>query len=169
MLVIRRLIKRKVLLLGLLVIMFAARAQNASYIANHKVIATMLGTTYGIPAPVILAVAAIESSGGAGPVARVLNNHFGIEGSNKFVNAKGHKSRYKQYANEWLSYVDFCNIISRKSFYKRLKGNNNITAWVKAISNCGYSEAPQQWEQKVFSVLKSSGNQSELYGALASK
>jgi Bax protein len=167
MLVIKRLIKRKVLLLGLLVVMFAAKAQNSAYIANHKVVATLLGEHYGIPAPVILAVAAIESSGGAGPAAKVLNNHFGIEGENKFVNRKGHKSRYKQYSNEWASYVDFCQIISRKSFYKHLKGNDDCRAWVKAISNCGYSEQPEQWEKKVFSVLNSSNNRPELSGTLA--
>jgi Bax protein len=150
---VRRLIKRKVLLLAMLAIVVSAYAQNTSYIANHKVGATILAQTYGIPAPVILSVAAIESSGGAGPAAKVLNNHFGIVGKNHIVNRKGHKSRYKQYANEWASYIDFCRLISRKRFYQKLKGNQNCQAWVKAISKCGYSEQPEEWEKKVFSVL----------------
>jgi flagellum-specific peptidoglycan hydrolase FlgJ len=102
---------------------------------------------------VILAVAAVESSGGKGPTAIVLNNHFGIVGKNDFVNNKGHKSRYKQYNNELASYMDFCKLISHKHFYKRLKGNNDCIAWVKAISNAGYSEQPEQWQQKVLGVL----------------
>ena len=134
---------------------FGASAQNKSYISNHKVIAAALSQRYGIPAPVILSIAAIESSGGAGPAARVLNNHFGIVGKNSYVNDKGRKSRYKEYSNEIASYVDFCNLITRKSFYNRLKGNPDCSAWIKAISRCGYSEEPGMWEQKVYSVLYS--------------
>ncbi|MES2701249.1 MAG: glucosaminidase domain-containing protein [Bacteroidota bacterium] len=155
MLVIQRLIKRKVLVLGLLAFMFTANAQNKKYISNHKLLAAVLSEKYGIPASVILSVAAIESSGGAGPAARVLNNHFGMEGKNSFVNNKGHKSRYKQYNNAIESYIDFCNVIARKRFYPTLKNNTDPKAWVKAISRAGYSEQPEQWERKVFSVLHS--------------
>jgi Bax protein len=150
---IKKLLRRKLLVLGLLVVMFTANAQNRAYIANHKVVATLLSKRYGIPAPVILAVAAIESSGGAGPAARVLNNHFGIEGDNDLVNRYGHKSRYKQYSNEFASYLDFCQLLTRKRFYHKLKNNPDCVAWVKAMSNAHYSEVPEEWEQKVFSVL----------------
>lgn len=117
--------------------------------------AAVLSLQYGIPAPVILSVAAVESSGGMGPTARVLNNHFGMVGKNSFVNHKGHKSRYKQYSNELASYVDFCRLMTHKRFYKKLKDNDDCIAWIKAISRCGYSEQPGQWEQRVFSVLSS--------------
>jgi len=134
---------------------FCASAQNKSYIFNHKLVAAVLSQSYGIPAQVILSIATVESSGGAGPAARVLNNHFGIVGRNSFVNRRGRKSRYKQYSNELASYMDFCRLISHKHFYKKLKGNTDCAAWVKAISHCGYSEQPGQWEQRVFSVLNS--------------
>lgn len=136
--------------------MFTANAQNKSYISNHKLLATVLSERYGIPASVILSIAAIESSGGAGPAAKVLNNHFGMEGKNNVATPNGKKSRYKQYSNVIESYIDFCNVISRKKFYPSLKNNKNATAWVKAISHCGYSETPEAWEDKVFSVLHSS-------------
>ncbi len=157
MTLIKKILRRKILVLGLLAVMLSANAQNKTYINNHKLIATVLSERYGIPAPVILAVAAIESSGGQGATARVLNNHFGIEGHNRFVNRKGHSSRYKQYDNEFASYIDFCQLITRKHFYAKLKGNENCKAWVKAISHAGYSEVPEQWEQKVMSVLNSEG------------
>jgi len=144
-----------VFVLALLVSVVVANAQNKNYITDHKIIATLLSEHYGIPASVILAVAAVESSGGAGPVAKVLNNHFGIVGKNNFVNNNGHKSRYKQYDNEYASYIDFCNMISRKKFYKKLKNNENPQAWIKAMSQSGYSEVPQEWEQKIMSVLLS--------------
>jgi uncharacterized FlgJ-related protein len=153
MLLIKRLIKRKVLVLALMGLMFtAANAQNKKYINNHKILATVLSERYGIPASVILAVASIESSGGAGPTAKVLNNHFGMEGKNNIV-VNGRKSRYKQYNNVVASYIDFCEVVSRKKFYPTLKGNENPKVWVKALSRAGYSEMPEEWESKVFSVL----------------
>jgi Bax protein len=151
----KKLLSSSLLVLLFLALMFTANAQNRNYIANHKAIATVLSKRYGIPAPVILAIAAVESSGGKCPVAKVLNNHFGMEGKNSFVNRKGHKSRYKQYANVFASYLDFCNVISRKHFYKRLKNNENSTVWVMAISHAGYSELPEEWEKKVLGVLHS--------------
>lgn len=148
-----KLFKRKILILGVMMITLTAQAQNKSYINDHKLLAMVLSEQYGIPAPLILAVAAIESSGGRGPAARVLNNHFGIEGKNSFVTQRGIKSRYKEYPNEWASYIDFCRLLTRKRFYKRLKGNDNVTLWVKAMSAAHYSEVPEEWEQKIFSVL----------------
>jgi len=155
MLLIKRIIKRKVLIVALLGIICSATAQNHKYITNHKVMAAVLSEHYGIPASVILAVASIESSGGSAATAKVLNNHFGMVGDNNLVNHRGHKSRYKQYNNEIASYIDFCQVVSRKKFYSKLKDNDDPKVWVKALSKCGYSEAPEQWEQKVFSVLSS--------------
>jgi len=151
--IIRKLFKKTLVVLGLIVITLTAQAQNKTYINNHKVLAVLLSKQYGIPASLILAVAAIESSGGKGPAARVLNNHFGIEGRNSFVTKSGFKSRYKEYPNVWASYIDFCNLLTRKRFYKRLKGNENANLWVKAMSAAHYSEVPEEWEQKIFSVL----------------
>jgi uncharacterized FlgJ-related protein len=152
--VIKKILRRKLLILGLIAIMFSANAQNRVYIANHKLIATILSQSYGIPASLILAVATVESSGGNGPAAKVLNNHFGIVGKNEIVNRFGHKSRYKQYHNEIASYIDFCKMLSRKRFYHKLKNNSNPMLWVKAMSNSHYSEAPEEWEQKVIGALQ---------------
>lgn len=147
------LLKRNILVIVLMALAFTAGAQNKSYISNHRVLATLLGETYDIPAQLILAVAAIESSGGKGPAAKVLNNHFGIVGKNNLTTSQGFRSRYKEYPNEWASYLDFCQMLTRKSFYKRLKGNDNAALWVKAMSAAHYSEVPEEWEQKIFSVL----------------
>lgn len=153
--VLNKILAKTVLTLALVAAMFSGRAQNRGYIADHKIFALLLSERYGIPASVILAVAAVESSGGAGPAAKVLNNHFGIVGKNNYVNKNGHKSRYKQYDNEYASYIDFCDMISRKKFYKRLKNNDNVGLWIKAMSTAGYSEVPEEWEQKIYSVLRS--------------
>ena len=154
MLMLKRILKRKILILGLLALIFSANAQNTAYITNHKTMATLLSEHYGIPASVILAVAYVESAGGNGPTAKVLNNHFGIVGENEYTNDRGHKSRYKQYSSELVSYLDFCRLISHKSFYARLKGNEDASAWVKAMSRCGYSEQPQLWQKRILSTIK---------------
>jgi len=151
--VIKSLLKIKLLVLILLVSVVSVQAQNKAYINNHKVIALALAERYGIPAPVILAIATIESSGGNGPVAKVLHNHFGIEGKNSYVNRRGHSSRYKQYANTFASYLDFCKLITHKRFYNKLKGIDDSKAWIMAISRGGYSETPEEWRKKVLGVL----------------
>ena len=155
MTIINKILKRKLLVLVLMVAIFSAKAQNNKYITNHKIIATVLGEHYGIPASVILAVAAVESASGSGAVAKVLNNHFGIVGHNNIVNHRGNKSRYKQYDNVYASYIDFCNLMTRKKFYSKLKNNDNPQLWIKAISRTGYSEQPEEWEKRIMSVLSS--------------
>ena len=155
MTIINKILKRKLLVLVLMVAIFSANAQNSKYITNHKIIATVLGEHYGIPASVILAVAAVESASGSGAVAKVLNNHFGIVGHNNIVNHRGNKSRYKQYDNVYASYIDFCNLMTRKKFYSKLKNNDNPQLWIKAISRTGYSEQPEEWEKRIMSVLSS--------------
>ncbi len=150
---IKRLLISSLLIVGFMAMSFAGSAQNKSYISKYKAVAAVLAKSYGIPSSLILAVAAIESSGGKGPAARILNNHFGIEGHNEFVNKKGHSSRYKQYPNAFASYLDFCQLLTRKRFYQKLKNNPDCTAWVKAMSKAHYSEVPEEWEQKIFGML----------------
>lgn len=153
MTIINKILKRKLLVLVLMVAIFSANAQNSKYITNHKIIATVLGEHYGIPASVILAVAAVESASGSAAVAKVLNNHFGIVGQNNIVNHRGNKSRYKQYDNVYASYIDFCNLMTRKKFYSKLKNNDNPQLWIKALSRTGYSEQPEEWEKRIMNVL----------------
>lgn len=151
--VINRLIKRNILVLGILVQAVTGRAQQiGSYLTSHKIIATVLAEHYGIPASVILAVAAVESSCGEGSTAKVLNNHFGIVGKNN-ISANGRKSRYKQYDNVFASYIDFCKMISHKRYYARLKDNDDPKLWIKAMSKAGYSEQPAVWEKKILGFV----------------
>ena len=148
-------LRKGLLAIGLfaMVVTASARNGNGSYISNHKAIAILLSHRYGIPASLILAVATVESSGGKGPAARVLNNHFGMEGRNCYCTKSGFTSRYKQYDNVFASYLDFCQLLTRKRFYRKLKNNKDCTAWVKAMSQAHYSEVPEEWEQKVMGVL----------------
>ncbi len=128
-------------------------AQSKEYIESHKLLATILSETYSIPTSIILAVAIVESSAGDGFVAKKLNNHFGIVGKNAVKYKNGHKTKYKQYANEIESYIDFCELVANKSFYSKLKNKKEVKLWVKAISKTGYSELPLVWEKRILTTI----------------
>ncbi len=150
---VKKMIKRLFIIMLFGLVAQSAVAQQSAYITNHRLFASLLAAHYGIPASVILAVATVESAAGEAPVARVLNNHFGMVGENKYINRRGNKSRYKQYDNEYASYIDFCELISHKKFYARLRNNTDPKAWVRALSHCGYSECPAEWEQHILNML----------------
>ena len=153
MTIMKWILKRKILVLAMLGVMFTATAQNGTYITEHKTMTTELAEQYGIPYSVILAVALVESSAGEGKTAKKLNNHFGIVGKNEQAKT-GYKTRYKQYDSEQESFMDFCRTISKKGFYARLKDNTDSKAWVKEISKAGYSEQPKVWEKRIMSTIK---------------
>ncbi len=132
-----------------------AFSQTAKYIKQYTRIADSLSRVYSIPKNVILAIAVVESSSGAGKVGNLLNNHFGIVGQNNLNETHQIKTRYKQYPNAVASFKDFCVLISRKEFYPifRSKGVWDYKEWLKAISEVGYSSIPAVWVQRVSSVV----------------
>ena len=132
----------------------SAAQSTQAYINKYRPLADSLSSAYGIPAAVILAVATIESSSGEGKNAKILNNHFGIVGKNKLLKTKKIRTRYKQYPNITASYIDFCNLLAKRKYYKRLKGNINYHLWVDAISKSGYSELPLEWKNRVTTIIK---------------
>lgn len=116
--------------------------------------ADSLSTEYGIPASVILGVAIVESGSGTSRNCKLLNNYFGIVGRNNLLKTKGIRSRYKQYPDAMASFTDFCKLLAKKKYYKKLKGNMDHKAWTEAISKSGYSEAPAIWKQRVNDAIK---------------
>ncbi len=131
-----------------------AGAQTKAYINRYTPLADSLAKVYQIPYSVIMGIAVVESSSGAGRNVRLLNNHFGIVGSNNLRKTKKIKTRYKQYPNATASYVSFCNLMTRKKFYRKLKGNLNYKLWLTAISKSGYSELPSVWIPRITAIIK---------------
>lgn len=138
----------------LLCVFCEAPAQTDAYIRKYRPLADSLAAEYGIPAGVILGIAVVESSSGAGRNVKLLNNHFGIVGKNHLMKAKKIKTRYKYYPNATESFKSFCNLMTRKKFYKKLKGNLNYKLWLTAISKSGYSELPSVWIPRITSIIK---------------
>jgi len=141
-----------ILVILLLFTVQVSKAQTAAYIKRHKKMAQTYSRQYNIPVGVILSVAVVESSSGRADVARRYHNHFGVVGKNRHSKSKK-RSRYKEYVNTAASYRDFCEIVSRKQFYSRLKGTDDCKQWITAISHTGYSEHPAEWSKRVQHVL----------------
>ncbi|NAW51876.1 muramidase [Elizabethkingia argentiflava] len=142
-------IQIKVVLISLVFtfISLHANAQH-SYIKKHKDLATTLSKEYGIPSSIILGVAILESGNGTSKNSKILHNHFGIVGKNTVS-----KSKYRSFASAQHSYKAFCEMISRKKYYTKLKGSNNYSAWVKAMAAAGYSTQPEIWKKRVLSTI----------------
>lgn len=127
---------------------------QSSYIKKYKPLADSLSVEYKIPSKVILAIAIVESSSGQSRNCQLLNNHFGIVGKNNVLKTHGIKTRYKQYTNSKESFIDFAIMISRKKYYKKLKGNPNSSEWIDEISKHGYSEKPSIWRKNIKETIK---------------
>jgi len=128
-------------------------AQN-NYIKKYKPLVDSLSQVYKIPSSVIMAIAIVESSAGEGKNCKLLNNHFGIVGKNNLLQTKGIKTRYKQYDSPESSFVDFAQMISRRKYYVKLKGNKHASMWVDEISKHGYSEKPAEWRKRIKQTIK---------------
>jgi len=69
------------------------------------------------------------------------------------MQTKGIKTMYKGYATAKASFIDFCDVISQKSFYNKLKGNTDYHVWVTAISKAGYSTKPDLWKKLISDAI----------------
>lgn len=127
------------------------RAQTTAeaYINQYRPLAQQLSDSFGIPAALILAVATVESGAGTSRNCRVLHNHFGIKAGKHLRTINGYRTRYRYYETDSLSFVDFCQYLSRRKFYVLLKGNFNYNAWLNAMAKSGYSGSPAKWKQKI--------------------
>ena len=141
----------------LLVLIFslpiAGFAQTKSFVQKFRPLADSLSKEYGIPSAIILGVAIVESSSGTSKNCKLLNNYFGIVGKNDLKQI-GKKSRYKQYPDAFSSFEHFCKVLSKKKYYKQLKGNMHYKLWTLHISKSGYSEIPAVWQQRVNEVIR---------------
>lgn len=138
----------------LLLSSFHNLSAQSKYVRKYSGLADSLQAAYGIPSAVILGIAIIESSSGTSRNCRLLHNHFGIVGKNNLLKTKRIKSRYKQYANDTDSYIDFCRLMTTKRFYSKLKGNMNYKLWIDAISKAKYSEVPAIWKERILSAIR---------------
>lgn len=144
----------KIVFITCLVAISLLSVGQTKYISKYRPMADSLSEVYGIPSSIILGVAIIESGSGTSRNAKLLNNHFGVKGKNNLLKTKGIRTAYKQYPTVADSYAAFCQLLARKKFYPKMKGNKDYKKWIVAISNAGYSTAPVQWRQKVTQAIQ---------------
>ena len=139
--------------LSLIILFFSLKisAQN-SYINQYKPLATELSKEFGIPSAIILSIAYVETGGGNSKHAQTLNNHFGMVGKNT-VNS----SKFKSFESSKESFRAFCEMISRKKYYQKLKGNQDYSEWLDSIASAGYAAKPGEWKQKIILVIRKFG------------
>lgn len=137
-------------LLSFIVLFFSLSisAQN-SYINQYKPLTIELSKEFGIPSAIILSIAYVETGGGNSKHCQTLNNHFGMVGKNTI-----NSSKFKSFSSSKESFRAFCEMISRKKYYQKLKGNLDYSEWLNAIASAGYAGKPTEWKNKINLVIK---------------
>jgi flagellum-specific peptidoglycan hydrolase FlgJ len=127
---------------------------QVSYIKKFTPMVDSLAAIYSIPKSIIMGVSIIESGMGKDRNPKLLNNYFGFVGKNNLLKSKGIRTKYKQYNSAAESFADFCGMITRRKYYKTLKGNNNYVLWLNAMASAGYSENPSLWKSLITGAIQ---------------
>jgi len=139
--------------LALILLGSAAQSQTVTdYVEEHTDHAQELMREYDVPASVILAVAIHESAAGKSKVARHLNNHFGIKGSNSSTVIN---SSYRDFESADESYDNFVEVLQNKSSFSKLFDEcdqYDYAAWAKGIQRGGYASSGT-WAKQVIAII----------------
>jgi hypothetical protein len=130
------------------------KAQSTEdYIAEHVAHAQELMRINQLPASLILAVAIHESGAGKSKIAKYLNNHFGVKGSN--TNTEIH-SAYRDYPTVDSSYNHFVSFLHSRSYFNVLFGKYDqydFKNWAIGIQRGGYAHS-RTWASQVIGLIK---------------
>ncbi|MGY0039607.1 glucosaminidase domain-containing protein [Pedobacter sp. NJ-S-72] len=154
-------ITKKLMLIWLALILLGTAAQSQTvtdYVEEHTDHAQELMREYDVPASVILAVAIHESAAGKSKVARHLNNHFGIKGSNSSTTIN---SSYRDFESADESYDNFVEVLQNRSSFSKLFDEcdqYDYAAWARGIQRGGYASS-RTWAKQVIAII----NKYELY------
>lgn len=133
----------------------SAQGSVKAYIKKYQTLAVADAVRYGIPPSVILGVSIVESAAGQSKIAKALNNFFGIKGKNKSSEKKmGYKSAYREYASAVESFEHFCQILSKRKFYAKLKGTMNFREWLRQMNKAEYATAKQKWVDDITKTIE---------------
>jgi flagellum-specific peptidoglycan hydrolase FlgJ len=147
-------------ILTLFILLFfvgSLQAQKAAkkFIKKYDDMAIEKMRQYGIPASIILGVSMEESNSGQSPICKNLHNFFGIKGKNtSSLKKMGFKSNYKEYPSDSASFEHFCQVIKKKSFYKKLKGTVDYKEWLKKMNIASYSTSKQKWIDRITATIE---------------
>ena len=100
---------------------------------------------------VILGISILESNSGKSANCKDLNNFFGVKGKNHL---KKRKTKYKQYVKPEDSFRDFCGIISRKKFYKKMQNSPDYKKWLHEMNKASYAGAKESWVKAIGKIIR---------------
>ncbi len=134
-----------IILLLFIQISFSSKAIIPKNLEKYRNFIDSIALQYQIPADLIIGVGICESGFGTSKKAKQLNNYFGIRG--KYTRKR--KTSYVYFDKPEDSIVEFCELITRKNYYEKLKGNPDAIVWVKALSKAHYAANGRIWSRLV--------------------
>ena len=144
---------------GLFLFLFAIGIFNVNaqttgdYISTNAFHAQYLMQKHGLPASIILGVAIHESAAGKSKIARYLNNHFGVKGSNSNTEIK---SSYRDYPTVDSSYAHFVSFLQSRKYFNILfdkYDQYDYKSWAYGIQRGGYASS-RTWAAQVIGIIK---------------
>ena len=133
---------------------FSTKAQTTEdYINAYAEHAQVLMREYKVPASIILAVAIHESAAGTSKIARYLNNHFGIKGTNNNTEIR---SSYKDYLTVAESYHHFLDFLQSRASFSGLfekYDQYDYKSWARGIQRGGYARS-RTWASQIVGIIK---------------
>ena len=154
--------------------LFAAVTPTArQYLTEFTDLAISESMRSNIPASIILAQGALESSWGKGKLALEARNHFGIKckaewmGQRYFhedddydVQGNLEKSCFRVYDSAHQSYLDHTDFLLYREYYKNCFNydRTDYRNWAKALKQAGYATDPR-YAQKLIRIIE----ENELY------
>jgi hypothetical protein len=141
------------------------------YVQQYNYLAVTLSEQTGIPKPIIIAVAGLESNWGRSELAQLANNHFGIK-----IKPEWNGPQYCKYTEEYFwfeeyqpqqtmacfrkyplikeSYQDFGSFVTTRPNYQNLlqAPSWNYRAWAEGLQLGGYATDPA-YAQKILRLI----------------
>jgi uncharacterized FlgJ-related protein len=142
---------KRLFLLILILLTCTCLGASPGNVEKYRKFVDSVALHYQIPANLIFGVGVCESGFGLSKHGKRLNNYFGIRG--KY--SKIHKTTYRYYAKPEDSIVSFCELVARKRFYKKLKGNKDPMIWVQALAKAHYAKDGTIWTKLVKKAIAS--------------
>lgn len=147
-----------------------ARPENVQhYLNKYRYLSVELNKQTGIPLPIILAVAGLESNWGSSELAQQANNHFGLkikedwEGqeycivTEEFANGFSYQSFecFRKYPLIRQSYQDFGRFLQNRGHYRDMFRQPawNYYRWADSLQKSGYATDPE-YAQKLIRLIE---------------
>jgi len=137
--------------------------RQLAYVERFAEVAQTEMRKFGIPASITLAQGLLETQAGESPLAKKLNNHFGMKcfsrscekGHCSNFTDDSHKDFFRIYDTAWESYRAHSLLLKNSERYQPLfeLPANDYKAWAKGLKKAGYA-TDRQYADKLISLIE---------------